>query len=201
MKITSVKAQTKNPERVSVYVDEKYAFSLNHAQLLDQRIHAGLELTEERLSELKHISEFGKAYERALMYAMLRPRSVREMQDYCRRKKWSPEDAKAIIDKLAARRYLDDSTFARSWVENRALNKSTSQRKLRLELKQKGVTDDIIAEVLAGSSYDEGKALRDIIAKKRKLSRFKDNDQKLMEYLARQGFGFDDIKGALNNTD
>lgn len=184
-----------------MYVDEKYAFSLNHAQLLDQRIHAGLELTEERLAELKHISEFGKAYERALMYAMLRPRSLREMQDYCRRKKWSPEDADAIIDKLAARRYVDDRTFARSWVENRALNKSTSQRKLRLELKQKGVADDVIAEVLAASSYNEDKALRDIIAKKRKLSRFKDDNQKLMEYLARQGFGFDDIKNALSDAD
>lgn len=201
MKITSVKAQTKNPERVSVYVDDKYAFSLNHAQLLDQRIHAGLELTEERLAELKHISEFGKAYERALMYAMLRPRSVREMQDYCRRKKWPPEDSQAIIDKLSSRRHIDDRSFARSWVENRALNKSTSQRKLRLELKQKGVADDIVAEVLSSGSYNEAKALQDIVAKKRKLSRFKNDDQKLMEYLARQGFGFDDIKNALRADD
>lgn len=201
MKITTIKAQVKNPERVSVYIDEKYAFSLNHAQLLDQRLHSGLELTEERLAELKHISEFGKAYERALMYSMLRPRSVRELQDYCRRKKWTPEDSQAIIEKLQARGYINDRSFARSWVENRSLNKSTSQRKLRLELKQKGVGDDVVNEVLAESSYDESKALRDMVAKKRKLSRYKGDDQKLMQYLARQGFGFDDIKQALSTTD
>jgi regulatory protein len=198
MKITAIKAQIRNPDRVSLYVDEKYVLSLNHTQLLDQHLYTGLEITEERLAELKHLSDFGKAYERSLMFAMLRPRSVREMQDYCRRKKWPQEDCQTIIEKLLARGYINDHSFARSWVENRAFNKSTSQRKLRLELKQKGITDDIIAEVFSAGSYDEGKALHDIIAKKRKLSRFKGDDQKLMEYLARQGFGFDDIKAALS---
>src|SRR5688572_4953142 len=108
MKITSIKAQIKNTERVSVYVDEKYAFSLGYTQLLDQKLHVGFEMDEARLAELKHISEFGKAYERALMYVMLRPRSVREVRDYARRKKWTPEDTEAIIEKLISKKYLDD---------------------------------------------------------------------------------------------
>jgi regulatory protein len=197
MKITSIKAQVKNTERVSIYVDEKYAFSLGYTQLLDQKIHVGLEIDELRLSELKHISEFGKAYERALMYAMLRPRSVREVRDYARRKKWGPEDTEAIIEKLISKRYLDDGVFARAWVENRAMMNKTSKRKLQMELKQKGVTDDIITETLADSTFNEGDALRQLIEKKRKLTRYASDDQKLMRYLASQGFGFDDIKSAL----
>ena len=199
MKITSLKAQVKNPDRVSVYVDEKYSFSLNVNQLLDQKIHVGLEVTEKQLEELKHASEFGKAYERALMYVMLRPRSRREVQDYARRKKWTPENAQAIIDKLIAKRYLDDRSFARSWVESRALMKKTSRRKLMMELKQKGVSDDIIHEVLASSSFSESEALDALVAKKRKLARYAQDDQKLMRYLAGQGFSFDDIKAALNH--
>lgn len=76
MKITAIKAQVKNPERVSIYVDEKYAFSLNHAQLLDLKIRIGLELDDAHLAELKKASELGKAYERALIFSMIRPRSV-----------------------------------------------------------------------------------------------------------------------------
>lgn len=193
MKITSIKVQVKNPERVSVYIDENYALSLNHSQLLSERIYAGLEITQERLAELKRTSEFGKAYERALMYAMLRPRSVREIEQYCQRKMWPAEDCRAIVNKLTARGIVDDTAFARSWVENRTLNKSTSQRKLKLELKQKGVADDIIVRAMADSSYDESKALRDLISKKRKLTRFRNDNQKLIGYLARQGFVFDDI--------
>jgi regulatory protein len=199
MKITRLKAQVKNPDRVSVYVDEKYSFSLNINQMLDQKLHVGLEVTEVQLEDFKHTSEFGKAYERALMYVMLRPRSRREVQDYARRKKWTPEDTQAIIEKLITKRYLDDRSFARSWVESRALAKKTSQRKLTMELKQKGVSDDIIHEILEASSFDEGDALRQLISKKRKLARYAADEQKLMRYLATQGFSFDDIKAALNH--
>lgn len=199
MKITSIKAQVKNTERISVFVDGRYSFSLGYTQLLDQKLHVGLELDEPRLAELKHISEFGKAYERALMYVMLRPRSVREVRDYARRKKWAPEDADAIIEKLIAKRYLDDRVFARAWVDNRALMKKTSRRKLHMELKQKGVADDVITETLAASDFDEGDALRQMISKKRKLTRYANDDQKLMRYLAGQGFSFDAIKAALEH--
>lgn len=201
MKITAIKAQVKNPDRVSIYIDEKYALSLSYNQLLEQKLHVGLELDDPRLAELKRISDFGKAYERAMMYALLRPRSLREMHDYCRRKKWDPQDCGIIIDKLVQRGYVNDHAFAKSWIENRAINKSTSQRKLRLELKQKGITDDIINDTLQNSSYNENTALHDLVAKKRRLSRYKDDEQKLMQYLARQGFGFDDIKQALKPQD
>jgi regulatory protein len=201
MTITAIKAQVKNPERVSVYVDGNYALSLGYNQLLDQKIRAGQEVDEARIAALKHISDFGKAYERALIFAMIRPRSIREMGDYFRRKKIIAEDSQQILDKLVAKGYVNDRSFTKSWIENRAINKSTSKRKLRLELKQKGITDDVIADTLAGSSYDEPKALHDMIAKKRRLSRYKDDDQKLMQYLARQGFGFDDIKQALAADD
>jgi len=198
MKITAIKAQVKNPERVSIYVDEKYAFSLNHAQLLEQKLRSGLELTDAQLAELKHVSEQGKAYERALNYVMIRPRSLREIQQYARRKKWAPEDTQVIIDKLTARNYLNDASFAKAWVESRKLTKNYSTRKLRLELKQKGITDDIISEVLAEDQYDEQSALKALVAKKLKLSRYANDPQKLMQYLARNGFSYDDIKSAMD---
>lgn len=198
MIITAIKAQVKNPERVSVYVDGAYALSLGYAQVLDQKIRVGLEVDEHRLSDLKHVSDFGKAYERALMFAMLRPRSIREMHEYARRKKWPPEDTQAVIQKLTNKGYLDDARFARSWVESRAFSKKTSLRKLRLELKQKGVTDVHIKSALQVVDYDENAALVELIAKKRRLTRYAD-EQKLMRYLVSQGFSFDAVKAALNH--
>lgn len=197
MKITAIKAQVKNTERISIYVDEKYSFSLGYNQLLDQKLYVGIEIDDARIAELKHISDFGKAYEHALIYVMIRPRSRREVQDYARRKKWAPEDTVAIIEKLVARRYVDDFNFARSWVESRALGKKTSARKLQMELKQKGVADDIISKALAYAQFDETSALKELVAKKRRLPKYAVDDQKLMQYLARQGFSFDDIREAL----
>lgn len=199
MKVTAIKAQAKNPERLSVFVDEKYAFSLTYSQLLDQKIYAGLEINEIRLVELKHLSNLGKAYERALNFVMLRPRSRSEVLSYARRKRWTPEDTQVIIGKLVAHGYINDAHFARAWIESRAASKRTSQRKLRMELKQKGVADDIINSALDQSGFNEQDALQQLIAKKRKLARYANDEQKLMQYLARQGFGFDAIKNALNH--
>jgi regulatory protein len=197
MKISAIKAQVKNPDRVSIYVDGKFAFSLNHAQLLDLKLHSGLELDEAKLEAFKKVSAFGKMFDRVLNYLMIRTRSRREVEDYCRRKKWDPAECAVIIEKLTARGYLDDRAFARAWVESRHLTKAMSERRLRLELRQKGVADDIIAEVLQASEYNERTALVQLVAKKRRQVRYQDQ-QKLMQYLARQGFAFDDIKQVLN---
>ena len=89
---------------------------------------------------------------------------------------------------------LDDASFARSWVANRRLLKSVSKRRLMQELKQKHIADDIIRAVLEDDEADDRTELRELVAKKR--ARYPDN-QKLMQYLARQGFGFDDIKSVL----
>ncbi|MGD8373309.1 MAG: RecX family transcriptional regulator [Candidatus Woesebacteria bacterium] len=196
MKITAIKAQVKNPDRVSVYVDEKYSFSLNCAQLLDLKLCVGLEVDQAKLDEFKKASDFGKLYERLMRYALLRPRSVYEIEQYCRRKKYVLDDCREIIQKLITRGYVNDEQFSKSWVENRRLNKSVSVKRLRLELRQKGVSSDIVDQVLSESEYNEQAALQDLIAKKRRQTKYHD-DQKLLQYLARQGFGYDDIKQAL----
>jgi SOS response regulatory protein OraA/RecX len=47
---------------------------------------------------------------------------------------------------------------------------------------------------------DEHNALREIIERKRKQTKYQD-DLKLMQYLARQGFNYDDIKSELNRQE
>jgi regulatory protein len=200
MRITAIKAQVKNTERVSVYLDGKYSFSLTQNQLLELKIHSGMELTEQELEDLKKASDYGKLLGRSMEYVMIRPRSIREVRDYLWRKKADPEMAEKIIEKLLSRNYLGDAAFARSWVRARQLTKPVSKRRLTAELIQKGVANDLIQQALGGDdpddAYDEAEALRSIITKKRKQARYQD-EQKLMQYLARQGFSYDLIKSTL----
>ncbi len=200
MRITAIKAQIKNTERVSVYLDGKYSFSLTQNQLLELKIHSGMELTEQELEDLKKASDYGKLLERSMNYVMIRPRSIRELRDYLWRKKADPEMAEKIITKLETRGYLGDASFARSWVRARQLTKPVSKRRLTAELMQKGVSNELIKAALGDNetedAYDETAALRSIITKKRKQARYQD-EQKLMQYLARQGFGYDLIKSTL----
>lgn len=194
MKITAIKQQVKRKDRYSVFVDDTYSFSLSEGALIEHRLASGQELDEQQLKELKEASGNDKAYGNALRYVAMRPRSEWELRDYLRRKDVDEPVAQIIVERLQRVGLLDDLAFARAWVSNRRLLKATSVRKLRLELKQKHVAEDVVAQVLAEDETDERDTLRELAAKKR--ARYPD-DMKLMQYLARQGFGYDDIKTVL----
>ncbi len=187
--ITDLKQGVKNPNRVNVFIDGKFSFSLDIAQVVDLGVKVGTKLSTEKLAELKKASEFGKLYQRALEWALVRPRSEKEVRDYLYKKVFERKLDKDYIDlivtRLKEKKYLDDLVFAKYYVENRFVKKGISRRRLSLELMKKGVAKEIIAEVLDGRN-DEEEILK-MIAKKR--GRY--DDEKLISYLCRQGFSFE----------
>ena len=214
MKVTALTAQQKDPNRLNVMVDGKYRFSLDISQVVSLGVKVGREYSETELAGVEGESQFGKLYARALEYCLIRPHSAREVRDYLWRKTLAtkyksrksgeiktrdgvaPELADRVYDELLEKAYIDDERFARYWIENRNLAKGTSRRKLSSELSAKGVDRNIVERLLAESVRTDRDELRKVIAKKR--ARYS-NEQKLMQYLARQGFGFDDIKRALTD--
>lgn len=195
MKITAIKQQIKRADRYSIFVDEKYAFSLSESGLIQSRLASGQELTAAELAELKKTAGLDKAYGLVLQYVARRPRSVGELHDYFRRKQIDVAAAEQLIARLRDIGLVDDAAFARAWVANRQLLKGASKRRIRLELRQKRVAPEVIDQALEDQETDDRQILHQLIEKKRR--RYPDT-QKLMQYLARQGFSYDDIKSVLS---
>lgn len=211
MKITALKIQVRDKDRVNVFVDGKYRFSLDITQVAELGIKNGAEYSESELVELENESQFGKLYTRALEYALTRPRSQREMRDYLYRKTRdtrtktgsikkgvTKELTERVFDRLTAKGYVDDEKFAQFWVENRNVRKGVSKRKLQAELAAKGIERQLIEQTLGGSERTDAEEIQKIIAKK--AGKY-DDPQKLIAYLARQGFRYDDIQDALSSDD
>lgn len=201
MIITSISQQIRQPNRYSISVDGKYAFSLSDIALLDSKIVVGQELTPADVKKFKQLSADDKAYAAVVRYVAIRPRSEWEITTYLTRKKVDPVLAGQLIAKLTHLDLVNDQAFARAWVENRRLLKPISRRRLTQELQQKRISPDIIETVLQDDkeTVDEQSQLREIVL--RKQGRYPDR-QKFMQYLARQGFGYEDIKAVLEeNTD
>jgi regulatory protein len=211
MNITSISVQVRNKNRVNVSVDGTYRFSLDLFQLSELGIRVGNNYSDDELLSLEYESQFGKVYARALEYCLMRPHSTKEVRDYLYRKTRdtltktgdikkgaSLEITKRVFDRLVEKKYVNDDNFTRYWVENRSLTKGVSKRKLISELRSKGVEQSIIEQFLNQSDRTDENELQKVITKKR--SKYSD-DQKLMSYLARQGFSYDDIKSALQNSD
>lgn len=215
MKITAITAQARNPDRVNISIDGAYRFSLDIFQVTELGVRVGKEYTEGEVAELAEESTYSKLYTKSLEYSMLRPHSAREMRDYLWRKtrpaKYKTRAgeikeregvdetiAARVLARLTEKGYIDDEKFARWWVENRQVAKGTSRRKLKAELAAKGISPAIIEAAFMETGRNDQDELAKIIAKKRR--RYPD-EQKFLQYLARQGFRFEDIKEALSKQE
>jgi regulatory protein len=198
MKITAIRPQQKIRNRYSIYCDDRYSFSVSEAMLLEQGLVAGKELTMADLKKYKQLSSDDNSFNRALRYAAIRNHSQWEMEQYLKRKDVSEDQSAVILARLADLGFIDDKNFANSWVENRRLLKPVSRRRLEQELRQKHVNSEIIKAALEEDLTEELTVLKNLVAKKRLQSSYKDN-QRLMGYLSRQGFSYDDIKTAMSD--
>lgn len=211
--ITKLVSGVRDANRVNVFLDGKFALSLDVAQVVELQIKVGQKVDAERLEVLRSASEFGKLYQRTLEWVLTRPHSIRETKDYLRRrqqkrlatnrqrvreeKKPFPEiqneTVELVMERLIQRGYLDDRKFANYYVENRFVKKGASVKRLRMELQKKGVASAEIEAALAAGTRDDDEELRKMLVKKR--ARY--DDQKLIVYLVRQGFDYHKVVEAV----
>lgn len=99
-----------------------------------------------------------------------------------------PEIIDQVIERLREQGYLNDKKFAEWFVSQRKEFRPRSKRRLSLELKQKGISEEIIENVL--KEYDEKLVLQKLIEKKKAFY----TKEELIKYLLNQGFTYDLIQ-------
>ena len=198
-KITALKVQKRNKNRVSVYLDGRYAFSL--AAIEAAKLKRGQFLSDEDIERLRERDSVEKARDRALRFLSYRPRSEAEMRRYLQNKGVPKPVEEEVIRRLTAVGLLDDLAFARYWVENRETFKPRSLRMLRYELRQKGLSEEVIAQALEGLDEEES-AYRLAVQRGRRLIRLDHQTfrRKLGDYLARRGFPYEIVNPILERV-
>jgi regulatory protein len=196
MKITAIKQQIKNLERVSIFVDGKYSFSLSRDELVTHKIKNNDELAEADVKKFKKISTDGKLKARSLEWVLNRPHSVREFNDYLRRKKAEPDLIEKWIEEFTSKKYLNDHAYG-LWLYELRARAGKSNRAIKSELFKKGITREITEMIFEENTDDEAERVKLLIVKKRKLSRYKNNPEKLGQYLTSQGFSYSLVKDSL----
>jgi len=196
MKITAIKAQVKNPDRVSIFVDDKYSFSLSLNELVSQKLRKDDELSQADVKRFKKLSDDGKLRARSLEWLLNRPHSIREFKDYLYRKKANPELTETLIQEFTEKNYLNEYKFG-EWLVDLQKRRGKSNRAIRSELFKKGLGREMIDELMAAGGEGEEQRLKILIAKKSDTSRYKNDPKKLASYLVSQGFSYSQVKEAL----
>ncbi len=187
--ITALKIQKRSKERVNLFLDDEYSFSL--ALSLALQLKKGQYLSQAEIEQLKNKDERQKAYQNALHYLGFRARSQVEMERYLQGKQYSPDVIVTTVERLQQEQYLDDEAFAQAWLNNRERFRPRSGRAIRYELRQKGIADEVIETVLV--DLDEDKLAW--LALEPKLRQWQHLDEerfkkKVMGFLSRRGFNY-----------
>jgi len=128
--VTSIKPQ-KNNKRVNIYLDYEFAFGLDLENFVKFHLKVDQELDEKQINKIVKEAEFQKILDKLLMFATLRPRSEKEVKDYLKRKK-SPESiTEELFKRLNSLELIDDTKFARWWVEQRQAFSPKTKRDFR----------------------------------------------------------------------
>jgi regulatory protein len=191
-KITAIKVQKRNPNRVSIYLDSEFAFGLS--RIVAAWLHVGQELTEEKIASLQAEDNGEVAYQQALKLLNYRPRSHAEVERNLKDHEFSEDVIAGVIDRLTRSGFLDDGRFAQAWVENRSEFRPRGASLLRMELRQRGLQDEAIQEALQDIDEEE-LAYRAGLKQARKLDGLDWNQfrQKMYGFLARRGFNYEYI--------
>lgn len=201
--------RAKKSNRVNVFIDEEYAFSVTEETLIDLGLYKGQEMTKEELQQAKQQAFFVRLYDGCLARIASRPRSEYEMRTYLAQRLYKLDKSKdselieRILDKLKAKKYLNDEQFAAWWVDNRMSFSPRSKRALQSELTKKGIDSKTIAQVLLNvGGESELELAREHAVKFSSKSRFLALDkraqrEKLARMLQSKGFGWDVIERVL----
>lgn len=141
--------------------------------------------------------DFEKLLAYTLRWLTIRLRSSWEIEQYLHKKTDDETLRGDVRSWLDDHGYVSDEAFAEAWVHSRRTYKNRSRRRMRQELLQKRVSESIIAKVLDSESVGDQDAVRALILKKRISSRYQD-EVKLKQYLARQGFDYETIVAAID---
>lgn len=202
MKIVSITETGKRKKIVAILTDAEDEIQVDGAFVSDHAIREGMEVADDLwaawLGEWRH----RRAMDAALRYLGYRSRTRAQMEEYLRGKDFPAKTVTEVAEKLIGYGYLDDRRYAKEYMEGKLRDRSLGRMRIRMALRERGISDDIIEETLAG--YDEDAELSQAVACLQKQIRQRQGKspeirkKQCYAALARRGFNWETIQRAWN---
>ncbi|HOA55615.1 MAG: RecX family transcriptional regulator [Acetivibrionales bacterium] len=190
MVITSIERSRKHKDKLSVFIDGKFSFTISEEDYLSLNLYEKSEITEETIEYIKNTVNFQKAKARAVRYLSLKIRTEQEVRDKLKSDGYDRECISRVIEELKAIGYINNKLYAQKYVFDRSKLKPMSKRMLKNKLLSKGIPEETADEVLGDWKFEDSDVARSLI--KRKFGKYDLNDEKIKKkaymFLAHRGF-------------
>lgn len=223
MKIEKLEPSQHKRGRWLVWLDDASIVRVGEGDVVSLGLYTGKELSEEDGESLNAAGERSRLMERAVNLLARRPMSRKELLDkLCtpsrqkrekypydklddgpdpellqRQKEALRERAEGVADRLTDLGLLNDGEYARTVVCHYAA-KGYGPRKIRDELYRRGIPRENWEEAMEEREPDEAQVVKLARQKLRGAEPTRENLKKVSDYLARRGYGWEEISSALD---
>ena len=199
MTITSIEEQKKNKNRRSVFIDGEFVFGMTAEDVYLYRLKEGMEIDEQDLEKIKAGAILQDAKNLALRYLSYSARTKREMEKKLKTYDFSEDILDEVLSFLETHKFIDDLAYAQKFAQSK-IRAGYGKQRLKSDLFVKGISRDIIDEVLqsVSESEDSAEKIKNILERKIKsddIKEFNENEkQKIYNFLGRRGFSYEEAK-------
>ena len=199
MKITSVEKNKKNKDRLSVFIDGRFSFTISEDDYLSLNLYDSSEITEETIEYIKETLNFREAKSKAVRFLSMKLRTEKEVYEKLINDGYDPDSTEKVIEELKAIGYINNKLYAQKYIYDRSKLKPLSKKMMRLELLSRGIPEETADEVLEDWKVEDSVVAENLL--KRKFGKYDMNDEKTLRkafmFLVHRGFSRDTIKEVL----
>lgn len=186
--------------RATLTLSNGETLAMPRAMLKERPYRGGTPFDRDAFDAFLSERSYPFAMEKAVALLAMRPRTQQEIADALRKNAYPERTVARVMARLDEAGYINDTDFAEQWAASRT-NKSMGSRRIRMELRRKGVDGEAIDEAL--TAIDEDDMLSGALKAARKAASGKDitdpkDRQKILAALARRGYGYSEAKQALD---
>ena len=138
--------------------------------------------------------DFNQAKEKALRYLEFRSHSEKELSDKLTRAGAKEYDIESVLEY----NFLNDSSFAEKYTHDLVTLKRFGKKRVKLELSKKGISQEIISEVLENFDWDSEDILTPLVSKKLAGDFQKKSIDRCIRYFLYKGYSYDEIKTSID---
>lgn len=199
MYVTKIEPVTK--AKYKVFLDEQFAFVLYKGELSRYKIQEEAQLSEETIKEIKKEILEKRAKLRAMHLLERMDRTEAELYTKLKRDLYPEDIIEIAMQYVKSFGYIGDKGYARRFVESRQGSKSKLE--IKMSLLQKGISKEIVSEVLEAyyDGQDESMAIQRLLDKKRFSAETatEEGKRKIYGYLMRKGFSYEEIRRVIKD--
>ncbi|NLZ35282.1 MAG: recombination regulator RecX [Clostridiales bacterium] len=193
--ITKIEEQKKNKDRVNIYIDDEYAFSLSKEVLIKEGLKLKEKVDIDRIKKAAKEDDYLKCKSAALKIIDRSYKTEKEIWGKLLKKDFDIETINRIISFLKEYNFLSDIDYAKMYIKDKS--KSQGKNKIKYNLLKKGLNDTLIEQEISKINSEEEEETAYYLANKKYnilIKREKDNyklSQKLYRFLVTRGYSYE----------